>query len=73
MASENIYLLAFAIVLFTINAVLGGRLAETIAGFFGRISHSKSSKLDGAGEPKSGERARGKQGSGESMTSRRAA
>jgi hypothetical protein len=42
MASENVYLLALALVLCMLNVLLGGPVARTIARFFARLSSSKA-------------------------------
>jgi hypothetical protein len=75
MASENVHLLAFAIVLFTVNALLGGPLAAGIARFFGRISSRKTANGTATkySKPKADEAVSVGQPADRALTSRRAA
>lgn len=45
MSSENVYLLALAAVLCTLNVFLGGPVARGIARFFARISAPKAPEI----------------------------
>jgi hypothetical protein len=47
MASENVYLLALAVVLCMLNVVLGGPVARGIARMFTRLSSPKAPELPG--------------------------
>jgi len=55
MASENVYLLTFAIVLFAVNAFLGGPMAAGIAAFFSRISSQRETDVPESVQPKYGD------------------
>jgi hypothetical protein len=73
MASENVHLLAFAVVLFTVNALLGGPLAAGIARFFARISSPKARAAADYANPKVDRAVQDGQSADRPLTSRRAA